>query len=186
MLIKILIAIATVIVVFAIIVAMRPSEFRITRTAAISAVPAVVFEQVNDLHKWEAWSPWAKMDPTAKISFEGPPAGTGAGYDWVGNSKVGEGHMTITESRPVSLIRFRLDFRKPFAGTNTAEFAFKPEGSQTVVTWSMTGKYNFIMKAMGIFMSCDKMIGSHFEKGLADLNTVAKAASKETAATVTK
>jgi uncharacterized protein YndB with AHSA1/START domain len=181
MLIKILIGIAAVIVMLLIIAAMRPSEFRVTRTANISAPPGVVFEQVNDLHKWEAWSPWAKIDPTAKISFEGPPAGTGAGYDWVGNSKVGEGHMTITESRPVELIRFRLDFRKPFAGTNIAEFTFKPEANQTVVSWSMSGKYNFMVKVMGIFMNCEKMIGGQFEKGLADLNKVAQAASKNLA-----
>src|SRR4051812_49162352 len=135
MLIKILIAIAAVIVVFVIIVATRPSEFCVTRTATIAAPPAVVFAQVNDLHKWETWAIWAKVDPTAKITFDGPSAGTGAGYDWVGNSKVGEGHMTISESRPADLIRLRLDFRKPFAGTNIAEFTFKPEGSQTMVTW---------------------------------------------------
>jgi hypothetical protein len=181
MLIKILIGIAAIVIVLLFIAAMRPADFRIVRTARISAPPGVAFDLVNDLHKWEAWSPWAKVDPNAKISFEGPPAGTGAGYDWVGNSKVGEGHMPITESRPVELIRFRLDFRKPFAGTNIAEFTFKPEGDQTVVSWSMSGKYNFIMKVMGIFMNCDKMIGSQFEKGLADLNTVAQAAGRNLA-----
>ena len=46
-----------------------------------------------------AWSPWAKIDPAAKITFEGPPAGTGAGYTWAGNNKVGEGRMTITDSQ---------------------------------------------------------------------------------------
>jgi uncharacterized protein YndB with AHSA1/START domain len=178
MLIKILIATAVIIILFVAVVAMRPSEFRITRTATISAPPAIVFEQVNDLHKWDAWSPWAKLDPTAKITFDGPAAGTGAGYDWAGNKNVGAGRMTITESHPDDLIRFKLEFRKPFEGTNTAEFTFKPEGNQTVVTWSMAGRYNFIMKAAGLFMNCDKMIGDEFEKGLADLNSVAKAASQ--------
>jgi len=28
--------------------------------------------QVNDFHQWDAWSPWAKLDPDAKITFEGP------------------------------------------------------------------------------------------------------------------
>src|SRR3954463_9387504 len=100
MLVKILIAIAAVILILVVIVALRPSDFRITRTATISALPAIVFEQVNDLHKWDAWSPWTKMDPSAKITFTGPPAGNGASYDWVGNSQIGEGRMTITESRP--------------------------------------------------------------------------------------
>jgi hypothetical protein len=40
-------------------------DLGIVRAATISAPAAVVFSQVNDFHKWEAWSPWAKMDPAA-------------------------------------------------------------------------------------------------------------------------
>lgn len=178
MLTKILIGLAVVLVAFIIVVATRPSEFRTVRSAVIPAAPAVVFEQVNDLHKWQAWSPWAKMDPNAKNTFEGPDAGKGAAFKWAGNNKVGEGKMTITESRPDELVRFQLDFLKPFEASNTAEFAFKPEGNQTHVTWSMSGKNNFMFKAVGLFMNCDKMIGDQFEQGLANLATVASAPQK--------
>jgi hypothetical protein len=180
MLINILIALVVIVVVFIIIVAMRPSEFRVTRSTVISALPPEIFAGVNDLHQWLAWSPWEKIDPALKRTFEGPPAGTGASYSWVGNNKVGEGRMTITESRPHELVRFRLDFLKPFKGTNVAEFTFEPEGAQTVVTWSMTGKYNFVIKAFSLFMNCDKMIGGQFEKGLADLKSITEAAAPET------
>jgi uncharacterized protein YndB with AHSA1/START domain len=178
MLTKILIALAVIVVVFAAIVAMQPSEFRVTRTAAISAPPAAVFAQVNDLHKWEAWSPWVKLDPAMKKTYEGAPAGTGAIHAWAGNNQVGEGRMTITESRPNELIRFKLEFLKPFATTNTAEFSFKPEGNQTVVTWSMAGENNFIAKALHLFMNMDKMVGGQFEKGLAQMKSVVEAAPK--------
>jgi uncharacterized protein YndB with AHSA1/START domain len=174
----ILIAIPVLIIVLVVIAALQPSDFRITRTATISAPPGIVFAQVNDLHKWEAWSPWAKMDPAAKITFEGPPAGTGAGYTWAGNNKVGEGRMTITESKPNERLRFKLEFRKPFEATHTAEFTFQPQGDQTVVTWSMAGTNKFMFKLFGLFMNCDKMVGGQFEQGLADLNVVAKAAGK--------
>jgi hypothetical protein len=100
MIITILIALAVIIIALIVIVAMRPSDFRVTRTATISAPAEVVFTQVNDLHKWEAWSPWAKLDPAAKITYEGPPAGAGASFRWAGNNKVGEGSMIIMESRP--------------------------------------------------------------------------------------
>jgi hypothetical protein len=178
MLKKILIAVAAVIAVFLIVVALQPGEFRVARSAAISAPPPVLFEQVNDLRKWEAWNPWGKIDPAMKQSFEGPPSGTGAIYKWAGNSEVGEGRMTITESRPNELVRLNLEFFKPMAGTSTAEFAFKPQGNQTEVTWSMTGKNNFIGKAMCLFMSMDKMIGEQFEKGLADMKAIAEGAAK--------
>ena len=174
----ILIAIAVIVVVFVIIVATRPADFRVTRTTKISAPPAVVFAQVNDFHKWEAWSPWAKMDPACQNTFEDAPAGKGAGFAWAGNKKVGAGRMTITESRPSDLILIRLEFLKPFKATNTAEFTFKREGNQTTVTWSMSGKSNFFFKAFGLFVDCDEMVGRDFEKGLAAMKSVTEAAGK--------
>jgi hypothetical protein len=179
MIINVLIGLAVIIAVFVVIVAMRPVDFRVTRSDNISASPAVVFAQVNELKKWEKWNPWGKIDPAMKLTYEGPPAGVGAINRWAGNNKVGEGSMTITESRPNELVRFRLEFLKPFKGTNQAEFTFKPEGSQTVVTWSMSGKNNFMAKAVGLFMDCDKMIGSQFEKGLVDLKLAAEATAKK-------
>ena len=178
MLKKIFIAIAVIVVVFVVVVAMQPSEFRIERSARISAPAPAVFAQVNDFHNWEAWSPWAKLDPAAKATFEGPPAGRGAIFRWAGNEEVGEGSMTITESRPSDLIRIKLEFLKPFEATNTAEFTFKPEGNQTAVTWSMEGQNNFIAKAVCLFMNMDQMVGGQFEKGLASMKSVAEAASK--------
>ena len=175
---KILIAVAILIVVLVIVVVLQPSEFRVTRTATVSAPPEVVFDQVNDLHKYQTWSPFAKVDPAMKTTLEGPAAGTGAVLAWAGNSKAGEGRMTLTESRPNELVRFNLEFFKPFKATNIAEFTFKPEGDQTVVTWSMTGKNNFMFKAVGLFMNCDKMVGGMFEEGLANLKTIAEAETK--------
>jgi hypothetical protein len=170
--------IAAVIIVFVIVVAMRPAEFRVTRSTSITAPASAVFAQVNDFHKWEAWSPWAKMDPAAKNSFNGATAGTGAGFAWSGNNKVGEGSMTIAESRPNGLIRINLEFLKPFKASSMAEFTFKQEGNQTVVTWSMSGKNKFIGKAISLFMDCDNMVGGQFEQGLANMKSVSEAAAK--------
>jgi hypothetical protein len=174
MLTIILSALALIVLVFLIVVAARPSQFRVTRAAAIAAPEAVVFPQVNNLHNWEAWSPWAKLDPAAKNTYDGPPEGVSASFAWAGNNKVGAGSMTITGSQPNELVQMRLDFLKPFKGTNLVEFTFKPEGGQTVVTWTMTGKYNFIMRAVGLFMDCDKMCGGFFEKGLADMKAISE------------
>jgi len=179
MLIKILIGLAVIVVGFVAIVATQPSEFRVARTATIAAPAPAVFAQVNDFHNWEAWNPWAKLDPAMKQAYEGAPAGPGAVYTWAGNNEVGEGRMTLTESSPSDLIRIRLDFMKPFRGTSLAEFTFKPEGKQTTVTWTMTGKNNFIAKAFCMFMNMDKMIGEQFEKGLASMKAIAETSAKK-------
>jgi hypothetical protein len=141
-----------------------------------------VYEQVNDFHKWESWSPWEHLDPTMKRSFAGAENGTGAEYSWVGNGKVGEGRMTIVESDPGSKVDIKLEFLKPFSSTNQALFAFSPEGEGTKVTWSMNGPMNFMSKVMCVFQDMDKMIGPDFEKGLASLKTVAEAAPPAAAA----
>lgn len=172
MLKTILIGLAVVVVIFAAVVAMQPDDFSVTRSATMSAPPAAIFAQVNDLHKWEAWSPWAKLDPNAKSSYAGAPEGVGASMSWAGNMQVGEGTMTITKSQPSESIEFKLDFLKPMEGTNIAEFTFKPEGNQTNVTWTMSGKRNFIAKAMGLIFNCEKMVGEQFEKGLGNLKAI--------------
>ena len=179
MLIKVLIAIAVIIVVFAVIVALQPSSFRVARSTSISAPPATVFAQVNDFHKWEAWNPWGKIDPAMKQTYEGAPAGTGAVYTWAGNNDVGVGRMTISESRPSDLIRIRLEFFKPFAATNLSEFTFKPQDDQTAVMWSMTGNNNFMAKAVHLFMNMDKMVGGQFEKGLAQMKAAVEPTAKQ-------
>ncbi len=185
MLTKILMVMPIVIVVFAGIVALRPSGFRVARTANMRAPAPTVFAQVNDFHNWEAWNPWGKLDPAMKQTYQGAPAGTGAVYTWTGNKEVGEGRMTIIESRPNDLIRINLEFFKPFAATNLAEFTFRPEGDQTVVTWSMSGKNNFMAKAIHLFMNMDKMIGGQFEQGLAQMKSAAEAASNKSQMAIT-
>lgn len=163
-----------IIVVF-VLASRQPDDFRITRTGTIAAPASAIFPHVNNLQNWNAWSPWAKLDPQAKNSFEGPDEGVGAKMSWAGNNKVGVGSMTITESRPDDFIQFKLEFQKPMQATNTAEFTFKPEGDQTIVTWGMSGTNNFMAKVMGLIMNCDKMVAGQFEKGLANLKGVVEA-----------
>ncbi len=175
---KILLILAAIVAVFVIVVATRPSDFKVQRDRVIAATPGRIFPHVNDLHLWQAWSPWAKLDPAAKNTFEGPPAGKDAVFHWAGDSNVGEGTMTIIESVPTQRVRFRLDFKKPFEGTNIAEFNLTPEGPSTRVVWTMSGKCNFFTKAIGLFVSMDKMVGDQFSKGLDDLAKIAELEKK--------
>jgi uncharacterized protein YndB with AHSA1/START domain len=171
-----IIAIAVVALVAAVLVfaATRPDTFRVERTATIKAPPEKIFPLITDLHRWDSWSPWEKMDPAMKRIYSGAASGKGAVYAWEGNSKVGEGRMEITESSPPSKVTIKLDFVKPIEGHNTAEFALEPKGDSTNVTWSMYGPSTYIAKVIGVFVSMDKMIGKEFETGLANMKAVAE------------
>ena len=176
MLIPALMTVAGLIVLFVIVVSLRPNTFHVTRSITMAAPAARPYELVNDFHRWGAWSPWAKLDPGMKQTYEGASSGTGAIHSWNGGGNVGEGRQTILESRMNELIRIKLEFFRPFKGTNAVEFTFQPQGSQAVVTWSMSGNYNFFTKAFGLFMDMDKMIGGNFEKGLIDMKSLAESA----------
>jgi hypothetical protein len=160
----------------------RPATFHVERSTQVSASPATVFAHVNDLHRWETWSPWQKLDPAMKETFDGPDAGVGAGYHWAGNKDIGEGRMTITESTPGEKVGIRLEFIRPFASTNATSFSFVPAEGGTRVTWVMDGPNNFMSKAMGLVKTMDAMIGPDFERGLASLKSVAEADAQPAAA----
>jgi uncharacterized protein YndB with AHSA1/START domain len=179
MLMKVLLAIGAVVVVviigLLITIALQPATFSVTRSATIDAPPEVVFDQVNTLRNWEGWNPWGKLDPNMQLTYEGPSSGPGASYAWSGDGNVGAGELTITDVKPNEEVQIRLEFFKPFAAVNDTVFTFKPTSGGTQVTWTMSGKNNFMGKAMGLMMDIDKMCGDMFNKGLAEMKKIAEA-----------
>src|SRR2546430_132613 len=147
MLKKLLIGILVVVGGFMVYAATRPDGYHVERSAKIAAPAAVVFSQIDDFKAWSAWSPWEKIDPNMKRSYEGPARGVGAKYSWQGNKKVGSGKMEIVESQPPTLIRDRLELIEPLAFVAEARFKLVPQGGKaTTVTWSMDGKNNLVAK----------------------------------------
>lgn len=176
---KVLAGLAVLILAFVAFTATRPAEFVYVRKTVVAAPADVVFGLVNDFHNWKGWSPWEGLDPKMTAAFEGPAAGPGAIYTWKGNDQVGEGRMTITESKPNDFVAIKLEFLKPFEATNTTTLNMVQSEKSTEVTWRMEGKNNFMSKAAGVFMNMDKMIGDDFEKGLAKLKALTEAKAKE-------
>ncbi len=161
---------------FALFVASRPSEFRIARSTIVAAPGAVVFANLNDLHRWRDWSPYEGLDPALKRTYGGAPAGVGATYGWEGNAKAGAGTMTVTESVPGRRLAIELAFTRPFKATNQAEFTVEPvAGGAVKVTWGMSGHHSFGGKLFTTFVSMDKLVGLEFERGLSKLKTLSEA-----------
>jgi uncharacterized protein YndB with AHSA1/START domain len=174
-----MIKIIGIIIVFAIaailiFAAMQPNSFRVQRSTMIKAPPEKIFAAINDFHRWEAWSPWEKIDPAVKRSYSGTESGKGAVYAWEGNNEIGQGRMEIIESIPSSKLLLKIEFIKPFAAINTVEFNLVQNGENTTITQAMYGPSPFISKLMGLFFSMDKMVGGKYEEGLAALKMIAE------------
>ncbi len=178
---KVLIAVPAALALLAGVIVTRPATFHYERSITIASPPEGVFAQVNDFHAWAGWSPYDKLDPQMKRTYEGPSAGSGAKYAWSGNHQVGEGAMTIERSDAPSQIVIRLDFVKPMEATNMATFTFAKAPEGTKVTWAMDGKNTFLGKAASLVLDMEKLVGSDFERGLVALKAQAEAASNASA-----
>lgn len=147
----------------------KPDSFRVERSITVAVPQDSVYSQVKSFHQWGAWSPWEKLDPAMKKKFSGSVEGTGAVYEWEGNSDVGKGRMEIISAWQPDSIKIKLDFLEPFEAHNTSHFHFLAQGTSTKVTWVLEGPSPFLSKVMSVFFNMDAAIGGDFERGLATL-----------------
>lgn len=161
---------------------LTPQNAHVERSAVMSATPEEVFSVVNDLSRFNEWSPWAKLDPKAKYTMDGPPSGVGAKMSWVSaDANVGSGSQEIIESTPYSVVKTKLDFGPQ--GTAIATFTFAPAEGGTKVTWGFDSDLgmNPVARYFGLMM--DGMVGKDYESGLASLKAIVeKGAQAATAA----
>lgn len=153
-----------------------PSKTHIERSSEIHATPSAVFAYLNDFHKFNLWSPWAKLDPNTQYTFSGPDQGVGAKMVWNSkHSNVGNGQQQIMISEPDRRVQTALNFGD--MGTAYANFDLAASGANTRVTWSFDqdNGYNILGRYFGLMM--DKFIGKDYEQGLVNLKSVVESTS---------
>lgn len=146
-------------------------KYTVSKSITINSANATVLENINDLSKWQTWSPWACLDPQAKM--------TSSLDNMTWESKfIGSGKMTI-KARTATQVDFDLDFIKPFKSHADVNILIsKVSESTTTVTWQMHSK-------LPIFMCFFKklfqvMIGRDFDRGLVRLKALCETGSVPT------
>ena len=168
-----LLVIATALAVLLVYAATKPDTFRVERSVRIQASPEKLHAMINDLRSFNTWNPYERKDPALKGSYGPTTVGTGARYGWE-SREVGTGSLAILETVPASKVTMALDFVKPFEAHNQAEFTLQPEQGGTRVTWAMHGPVPYLGKVMHVFINVDRMVGTDFEAGLANLKSLAE------------
>lgn len=170
---KIIIGLSVLILIVLAAAALQPGTYSVTRSIAIKAPPEKIQPLISDFHQWTLWSPWEHLDPGMTRTFSGAPKDLGAVYAWQGNREVGAGRMEVISLTP-SKVGIKLDFYVPVHSSSLTDFVLEPKGDITQVTWTMSGKTDYVAKLMGIFVSMDSMIGPAFDSGLSKLKAVAE------------
>ncbi len=129
---KILFVLAGLIVVLLLIGFALPARLEVSKSVSINASASAVFEEINDLRRWETWQYWNTLDPEMKITYSENTVGKGASYSWDG-PKLGTGNLALDESIPDKSISIKMDF-----GGNPASgvYALEPEGESTKLTFN--------------------------------------------------
>lgn len=156
----------------------RPATFSIRRSRDIAAPPERIFPLIDSPRRMNTWNPFVMPDPAIRLAYSGPERGKGAAHTWAGNRNVGEGSFEIVDTAVPSRVVGRLIMLKPFAADNTVEFTLVPKGDVTTVSWAMSGGQPLMAKVMTLFIDCDGMVGSQFEKGLAALDEQVTASTR--------
>jgi hypothetical protein len=168
---------STILVILALVVivlgigAILPKDFRVERSIDIDAPPELVFDRVNSLRAWDAWSPWIARDPSIENTFAGPEAGVGATVTWTSDES-GDGTQTITLSKRPTRIETRLDFGR--MGKPSADWTFEPRGNGVRVTWGLSGTASGPLGGYFAKMM-DRWVGADYEEGLRRLKGVVEA-----------
>ncbi|MCI5056302.1 MAG: SRPBCC family protein [Flavobacteriales bacterium] len=171
-------AIGVVLLVVIVLLLIIPREMNVERSLYINSDPKTVFDQVNNLKNWEAWSPWLQMDPDMKLTY-GSTVGVGAQYSWESdNQNVGVGSLQIVESLPEKSLKTKIEFEGQGGGNGL--WTFKKINNGTNVTWAMQSDipwYNIPGKIFSFLI--DGMVGPTFETGLASIKEICESIAEK-------
>lgn len=152
---------------------LMPDGWQVERSLTMSAKPEAIHPLVANLKSWPMWMPWMEGDPSMTLDFEGADGMPGSKMSWK-SEKNGNGALTVTSSDPARGVEYSLmmaEFSQPARGSIT----FQPEGAATRVTWKDAGTVgqNPIGKLFRPLL--ERILASHFDKGLAKLKVLAEA-----------
>jgi effector-binding domain-containing protein len=174
---KVLYVVIGLIVVYLILCIAGPKQVKVERSTVVNAPTTLVMKQLGDLPFFqEKWSPWRDMDPNMTYTYSGTPNTVGHKYNWEGNDDVGKGSLEITAITQDSIIQ-NLHFED--MGDSKTYFTVKGDDKSSNVTWGMEMKPPFLFRAMALFMNMQKMVGDHYEKGLASFKQLVESMPKE-------
>lgn len=150
-------------------------KVQVSRSIQIDRPAKVVFKTINSMHTFNQWSPWAKLDPNATYTYEGPVNGVGSRMIWSGNEEVGSGRQTIIESKPYERVKAELYFDGQGDDPAWANYQIKDMGESSEVSWVFDADFNGDIMGRYFGMMMDGMLGPQYELGLSNLKTLVEA-----------
>jgi len=170
----ILYVLVTVIILTLVAALFVRKNYMVEREITINQPKDEVFNYIKLLRNQNNFSKWATLDPSMKQTYKGTDGMAGFVSAWESDKKgVGKGEQTSARISEGERIDYDLHFIEPFESKAQAYMTTEPvTDMSTRVTWGFTGKMNYPMNIMLLFMNMEDMIGRDLSEGLNNLKRV--------------
>lgn len=144
-----------------------PQHYSVTRSVVVTGTGDKVHRLTNDLQQWPKWSPWAKLDPSIKVTLGDKTQGLGASQAWQDSS--GGGRLQFTQSSPSQAISYNIWFGEAATPAISTMTYTTLNATETKVNWTIEGDVQMPVIGFYIALIMDSLIGPAFELGLKNL-----------------
>ncbi len=169
---KIIFSVLFFAILAAMINAMVPSEYQISKSMQINAPSDKVFQYIANLKHWEQWSPLNQKDGSLKNTYLGPTDTIGAVMNWTSEHS-GRGSLIVTElshNQQVSYFQKVIDTGEVAKG----QLKLNSEGEQTSIVWEVRGQNTFFGKFLWLMNRMSSKLDEDFELGLIRLKKLSE------------
>ena len=168
--------------IFAAVALGLPSHVTVSRSVVINAPESVIFPYLNNLHRFEDWSPWRARDPQLAVSYGGPESGQGARVTWSSKKpSIGTGSMEISEAQPSRRIDLVVNFNG-LDGTSSYDVVPSGSGSKVIWTFGYESGTNPLKRWKALML--DGFVGAEYRTGLERLRDKVEADRRPTMPTM--
>jgi hypothetical protein len=175
--IEFLISLAIVAVLFLLLGVALPSQRHLVKQAETNRKMVIVYDLLNNVHRFRDWSPITAHDPAVKMTISGPDSGVGAMVSYDSQEKqVGSGTWKITASTPVDEVTYAIE-NDSFGHGKTSTFRLSPAGSGAIKrnvrieqSYDVDYGWNLIGRYAGLYVS--RQVGDDMQLGLGRISNL--------------
>lgn len=149
-------------------------SYLIHRSQNIQVSKVDVFAYLKILNNSRKYSKWVMADPHMETKISGNDGEVGFVLSWDSKDKqVGAGAQEIKQIIENERIDYEIRFLRPMKSVATSCIETKTiSENETEVKWAFSGKMNYPMNFILIFMSVDKILGKDLEISLVNLKGI--------------
>lgn len=168
--IRLVLGLCALVLILAAVALGLPAHVTVARSVVVNAPEYAIYPYLNDLRRFQEWSPWVTRDPDMTFTYSGPPEGKGAKVEWVSQKpSIGTGSLQIVETQQGRSVDLNTNINGLQGSSN---YALEPAGSGSKVTWTFGYDSGSSPFKRWKSLMLDGFIGSEYRVGLENLKAL--------------